>query len=137
MVITRLKFSNHPISLAKQNMLVQHNFPNFKFSWQNGFGTWRGALQPREISPVYNILIKYKIGFRPKVWVLKPEPKSNAPHRFSDKSLCLYWNKEWDWAYDTQIADTILPWTALWLYNYELWLDTGEWLAKEAPHSPT
>jgi len=26
------------------------------------------------------------------------------------------------------IATTILPWTALWLYYYELWLDTGKWL---------
>lgn len=26
------------------------------------------------------------------------------------------------------IAKTILPWTALWLYYYELWLDTGKWL---------
>jgi hypothetical protein len=136
MVIISLKPLNHPMSLAQQNMLVQHSFPNFKFSWQNGFGTWRGTLQPSEISAVYSILIKYKIGYRPNVWVLKPEPKSNVPHRFSDKSLCLYWNKEWEWSSNKEIVDTILPWTALWLYYYELWLDTGEWLAKEAPHSP-
>ena len=26
------------------------------------------------------------------------------------------------------IADTILPWAALWLVFYELWCDTGRWL---------
>ena len=26
------------------------------------------------------------------------------------------------------IADTILPWTSLWLYFYELWHATGQWL---------
>jgi hypothetical protein len=26
------------------------------------------------------------------------------------------------------IATTLIPWTALWLYYYELWLDTGKWL---------
>ena len=26
------------------------------------------------------------------------------------------------------IANTIIPWTVEWLYYYELWLATGEWL---------
>lgn len=26
------------------------------------------------------------------------------------------------------IANTIIPWTIEWLYYYELWLATGEWL---------
>lgn len=26
------------------------------------------------------------------------------------------------------LADTIIPWTVEWLYFYELWLATGEWL---------
>lgn len=32
------------------------------------------------------------------------------------------------------IAETIVPWTALWLLYYELWLETDEWLGPEAPH---
>jgi len=132
----RLKPLWHPMPPAQQNMLVQYRFPQFKFSWQNGFGIWRGTLQPREISPVYNILIKYKIGYTPKVWVLQPEPGVNVPHRFSDKSLCLFWYKEWEWSPNQEISSTIIPWAALWLFYYEIWLDTGEWIAKSAPHSP-
>lgn len=26
-----------------------------------------------------------------------------------------------------RIANTILPWTSLWLYYYEIWLGTGKW----------
>lgn len=26
------------------------------------------------------------------------------------------------------VCDTIVPWTAEWLLNYELWLATGEWV---------
>ncbi len=26
------------------------------------------------------------------------------------------------------LADTILPWASLWLFYYEVWLATGEWV---------
>jgi hypothetical protein len=115
---------------------MQQKFSQFKFSWENGTGIWRGTLQPTPISPVYHILIKYNINREPKVCVLSPELKANAPHRYKDKSLCLYWYKEWSWFPDQDISKTIVPWAALWLYYYEIWLDTNEWLAEAAPHVP-
>lgn len=88
---------------------------------------WRGTLQPRESAPAYRILLCYKMGHAPKVWVTWPKLAPDAPHLYSGEHLCLYWPKEWVWQPDELIARTVLPWTALWLYYYELWLDSGEW----------
>jgi hypothetical protein len=35
---------------------------------------------------------------------------------------------EWRWRPNERLAQTIVPWTALWLYYYEGWLVTGDWL---------
>ena len=55
---------------------------------------------------------------------------------YPDGSLCLYWPHEWWWRSDCIIAETIIPWTASWLYFYELWLDTGEWLGPSSHSAP-
>lgn len=124
------------LSVATQNLLIQRSFPQFKFAFQNGSGVWRGSLQPSPTSPVYDVLIKYNVGRLPKVWITNPPIHQEAPHRYPDNSLCLYWPEEWSWDYDQDISKTIIPWTAFWLYYYEIWVDTGEWLAKSAPHAP-
>jgi len=33
------------------------------------------------------------------------------------------------------LAKTIVPWTAEWLFLYELWLETGMWWGLEASHN--
>jgi hypothetical protein len=70
----------------------------------------------------------------PKVFVDSPEIVPNAPHRYSDRSLCLYWPEEFSWTSHQSLARTLVPWTALWLFHYEIWLSLGEWLAPESPH---
>jgi hypothetical protein len=35
------------------------------------------------------------------------------------------------------IATTIIPWLALWLYYYEVWLATGHWEGGGIPHKPS
>jgi hypothetical protein len=137
MVKNKRRFPKTHISVAMQNLFMQRKFPQFKFYWENGVGIWRGALQPSPVSPVYHILIKYNISLVPKVWVLSPELKATTPHRYKDGTLCLYWDKEWAWFPDQDITNTIVPWVALWLYYYEIWLDTNEWLAEAAPHAPS
>ncbi len=68
--------------------------------------------------------------------VVRPQLVKGAPHLYADGSLCLYWPKEWQWAAHEAIAETLLPWAALWLYYYELWLDAGEWLGPSSHISP-
>jgi hypothetical protein len=117
-----------PVTLALQDLHVRQRFPGFSYRRVGGEVIWRGSLQPRATSPAYRVGVSYRVGWIPEVRVLWPALATGAPHLYSDGTLCLYWPKEWVWRSHELIAETIIPWTALWLFFYELWLDTGEWL---------
>jgi len=117
---------------------MSRRFPGFlRHREKKGAVRWRGNLQPRVTSPAYQIDVWYKLGQIPKVKVVWPSLAANAPHLYSDGSLCLYWPKEWTWQDHYIIAETIVPWTALWLYYYELWQDVGEWLGPSSHDKPS
>jgi hypothetical protein len=110
-------------------------FPGFKPRFnRQGSLVWRGKLQPTPESPSYQVRIEDRFGAPPLVFVLKPGIVRGALHRYSDGSLCLYWPDEFAWSSKASLAETIVPWTALWLFYYELWLVLGEWLGPESPH---
>lgn len=113
---------------AIQSLHILYRFPGFTYRRERGVAVWRGTLQPRPLSPHYRIAVRYKPSSPPIVEVIAPALAPKAPHLWRDKTLCLYYPKENPWQRDMLIATTILPWTALWLYYYELWLDTGKWL---------
>jgi hypothetical protein len=117
-----------PVTLPLQNFHVVHRFPGFSYRWARAEAIWRGTLQPRTTSPTYRVEVRYRVGKIPRVRVLRPALVAGAPHLYGDGTLCLYWPREWIWHSYELIAETIIPWTGLWLYFYELWLDTGEWL---------
>lgn len=48
--------SPQPINLALQDTHVQRRFPNFSCRIKRGCATWRGSLQPRSVSPIYQVL---------------------------------------------------------------------------------
>ncbi len=124
------------ISLAWQNWHIKQHFPSFYYRSTPGLAIWQGTLQPRLSSPVYQIEIRYRGNKIPKVKVVSPPLADGSPHLYKDGCLCLYWPKEWRWRPDQIIAKTILPWAASWLYYYELWLDTGEWLGPSSHENP-
>lgn len=128
-------FGIRTVSIALQDARIKQLFPGFRYARQNGAAVWRGTLQPRESSPRYRVVIEYRQGKVPKVRVTWPPLPPTTPHLYADRTLCLYWPSEWRWGRDQVIAETILPWAALWLYYYELWLDTGEWLGPSS-HGP-
>ncbi len=72
----------------------------------------------------------------PRVKVIAPALRRDAPHIYPDGSLCLYYPPDESWQPSRFIANTIVPWAACWLARYELWLVTGEWYRPVAPHSP-
>lgn len=121
------------ITIDLQIYNVQKYFKSFNF-YRNNIGTfWIGELTPSNIT--YKIKIIYKYNKHPRVYVLSPNILTRAPHRYSDKSLCLYYPKDNNYNHkSSMICDTIIPWTAEWLYYYELWLKTGVWWGPEAPH---
>ena len=122
------------LTIGQQMAAMQHYFPHFTYKRRKHGRTWRGTLQPTETSPEYLVEVTYRPPKSPPVRVLSPPLQPNAPHRYPDGSLCVYYPRDWSWSPAKFIAYTIVPWTALWLTFYELWLQTGEWHGPEAPH---
>jgi hypothetical protein len=124
------------VTLGVQQRHMTAKFPGFSFykiSCSN-LG-WTGQLKPQEDSPVYTVKIEYDVD-HPRVYVIKPKILDNAPHRYDDGRLCLYYPKDMSFDETSLISDTIVPWTAVWLYYYEIWLKEGVWWGPEAPHLP-
>lgn len=96
---------------------------------------WEIQLQPTELSRVYTIKLKYKVGEFPRVFVTNPFPLEKYPgksllehvYSTSKQELCLYMRGTGEWTRQKIIAKTVIPWAAEWLQFYELWLATGEW----------
>lgn len=96
---------------------------------------WRGKISPTPLSQEYSVLITYKLGWSPRVWVVGDELEKlddpEFPHKYDIEidtkkvRICLYRYQEFnDYKY---LSKTIIPWTIEWLYFYEIWLATGEW----------
>ena len=129
------------VTIGHQVAQMQRDFPRFRYSRRGNVPTWDGPLQPTETSPVYTVEIVYRsAGWHsksPRVWVTSPEIRPNAPHRYSDGFLCLYFSREGSWTPGKFISQTIVPWAALWLAFYEIWLNTDHWYGPEVPHTGT
>ena len=70
----------------------------------------------------------------PNVWVQEPDLLKlsggvRLPHVYDQKParLCLYFPRTGEWSPSFPIADTVIPWSVLWLLYFEDWLSTGEW----------
>jgi hypothetical protein len=128
------KFRKSVPDVGLQMAKMQKLFPQLKYYRKNGQMFWLGTFQPSVSSPDYLLKIIYRAKKSPKVYVLNPAIISNAPHRYSDGALCLYYPRDWSWSCENMIAETIVPWAAEWLLCYEFWLETGIWPREEAPH---
>jgi hypothetical protein len=120
--------------VPQQIGLMQELHPNLPMvSWHGGVVQWAGELQPTDLSEFYRVAIQYRLGIRPKVNVLRPQLRDRGngesiPHLFPDRSLCLYLINSGEWTPEVAIAETTVPWACLWLYHYEVWRATGEWM---------
>lgn len=91
-------------------------------------------LKPTDVSIDYKIRLVAQRGQR-SVDVFVEEPRidlyekgKKVPHLYSNCSLCLYYPEYQEWDYSDSWAETLIPWTSLWLFYYEIWRDTGKWL---------
>lgn len=131
-MVNKFLFIKSEITLAEQIIYMKKQFPNFTYKWKRNIITWIGNLKPTHISTNYKIKIQYSNNGSPKIWITDPKLKAREndgkiPHIYSDNCLCLYLPGVWEWTRGMFIAETIIPWTSLWLYYYEIWLVTGEW----------
>jgi hypothetical protein len=125
--------SRKDLTLGQQVFRMRTKYPRFVPQMRRGAVSWSGSLKPTEMSADYRIRICYKLGTRPEVSVLEPQLRGSSdgkpiPHIFPGNYLCLYQPRYREWLPTMFIADTIIPWAALWLYYYEVWHATGDWL---------
>jgi len=110
--------------------MILTRWPGFRLVSRGRNYVWEGKLQPTPLSPVYTIRIVYADWGSPKTSVVNPplarREDAPIPHRYGDGSLCLYLPGEWSSQH--YIAETIIPWSVLWLHHYEVWRITGKWL---------
>jgi hypothetical protein len=94
---------------------------------------WYGHLQPTSSSINYKIVVWYRLGETPKVWVRSPNLAKETPQLGEDGSLDLSREGSEDWRPNQLIVKTFLPWAANWLDSYENWLATGLWPTPAEP----
>jgi len=115
-----------------QKLNMASKFPQFKSIKQKNGYDFVGVLKPNITE--YKIKIVYRGNLHPHITVLNPELQP-CKHRYSDGSLCIYNQSEILWKKEMLVSDFIVPLTAMWLHFYEIFIECGEWLGPEAPHS--
>jgi len=116
------------LSPVQQAFALRSRFPDAKGTVKPGRLLWTGVLQPTALARSYRVEIAYRPRQRPEVRILDPldtREGESLPHVYSDGTLCLYLSGEWNES--MFLVDSIVPWTAEWLANYEIWLATGDW----------
>lgn len=125
-------FINNNKSIAKQAASIKVKFSEFDVTFNRASLKAVGYIQPTARSERYKVQIKYYFKEAPEIKVLEPGLITNfngdkIPHVYSGNELCLYQPRYREFTASDYISDTIIPWTSLWLYHYEVWHMTGEW----------
>lgn len=121
------------IPLSRQVSTMKESFPGFNHQWTGNTVIWEGFIKPAPLSQNYKVQVTYCLERPPRVLVLEPKllrrpDGKRIPHTYHSGYLCLYYPKWREFTRNNLICDTIIPWTSLWLFCYEGWLATGEWL---------
>ena len=128
----RFKIRNKTI--AEQVASIKSKYPKFTTSFTSHSSMKViGFLQPTSRSVTYNFVLKYNLTYSPKIKIISPTLQKNRkgediPHLYPGENLCLYQPKYCEFSRTDLLCDTIIPWVSLWLYYYEVWHLTDEWL---------
>ena len=100
----------------------------------------RGTIRPHALARDYLVRIEYVPGVHLRAWVddppLRPQVKGGTiPHTYPGPRPCLFYPPNREWTESMSIADTFVPWLMTWLFFYEIWHATGEWLGGGVEHS--
>lgn len=137
------------LPVVEQDREIQRLFPGFRLTGDLGlWAVWEGTLTP--VRKAYKVRVTYfpRIFFpdfqiaNPRISVIVDDPVIGLdprgtgelpPHIYPNVSrpefprLCLFDPATDEWDGEKLIAETILPWTARWLFFFEGWMATGEW----------
>jgi hypothetical protein len=122
-----------PKTITQQTQAINHRWPGFVVSVSGRKLTAIGSLKPTSRSLSYKIQITYNLKQHPDIILLNPVLELNfnnesSPHLYPNKTLCLYRPIYGQFKFSDLISETIIPWTSLWLYHYEVWHLTGDWM---------
>jgi hypothetical protein len=123
--------------------MVRLHYPGFTSKIGEGRLVIQGTVRPTAMSDEYHVRIEYEWNRAPRVYVVAPTIVTNefgdeVPHRHtdSDRPLCLFYSKHREWSPYEPISTTTIPWTAEWLFFYEVWHATRMWLGGGIEHEP-
>ena len=96
------------------------------------------AIAPSDIGRSYHCMLRVSPSRQaPETYVLGPNLIELAngrrpPHIYRDSShgvkLCLWLPRQREWVPQMRLIDTYIPWACEWLWYFEFWLATGEWI---------
>ena len=96
--------------------------------------TWRWTVQPTPVSRLYKARVECDAKGNPDVFIDLPDIQLLAggrkiPHLYSqqDRQLCLFLPGSGQWNASKLLANTIIPWTSMWLLFFEEWLWSDAW----------
>ena len=130
------------IKITDQAGAIRSYFPNGDLRVLGNKLIWTGEITPSPNSGTYIIKVKYSYTDGVKVYVVNPKPlplavgQTRLEHVYSheEQRICLYYPDRTEWNSSMWLVQTIFPWASEWLFFYELWLVTGEWLGGGKHH---
>lgn len=115
-------------------VLKQRNGGIGQGTLRRGQIVWEYEGQPTLLGRRYKLKLAFRQGGSPEVWVTDPDLPTLAegrtiPHVYaqSPTKLCLYRPGKGQWAEHMFLAETIVPWSLLWLFYFEEWLLSDDW----------
>ncbi len=121
------------VGVNEQLAMMRILHPAFACSVRDGLLTCRGIIRPTAVNRAYRVRVEYLAKEFPKAFVEDPplrrrQPDERIPHTYDLDRPCLYFPRTGEWRSDKFIAHTIIPWLSEWLFYYEAWRATGQWL---------
>lgn len=126
------------LNLIEQKNDLLLKYPDSNAYIRCGVLIWKSRVKPTPFSKEYHLRIEYKVGKYPAAYVtdddIPDEEVAEIPHNYgvdySEKciKLCLFKPRKYEWKKYYFISETIVPWAIEWLFFYETWKITGEWL---------
>lgn len=121
------------LTLGEQFASLKALFPHFTTTLHPAWLTTTGKIQPTSRSEFYHFRLKYYLNYTPEITIHYPKLIPNfkgdpVPHVYPGLKLCLYKPGYGEFTPRKYLSQTVIGWTSTWLYFYEVWHITGEWL---------
>ena len=132
------RFRISTLGIGEQKARFRSSFPAFHTSRpRRNVRVCRGRVQPTALSDTYLVRITYEIQRTPQVDIEEPllqrrDPHERIPHTYDGDRPCTF-RPRVDWRSDRSLA-LIVPWVSMWLFFYEVWFVTAEWLGGGVGH---